>query len=1426
MCVQILILAFLANTIGPIPARADEFILPKAGAMVPLSPAFDPPVLKGIKIHLDNPFHFDFILDKGESLANDEQLKQETQRLIKYFLASLTVPEQDLWVNLSPYEKDRIVPEAFGQTEMGRDLLAQDYLLKQVAASLIYPEDEVGKKFWKRVYEEVSQKFGTTELPLNTFNKVWVMPEKAVVYENAQTGTALVVESKLKVMLDQDYLALKKHTAVSNKPASSNASAADASRITREIVIPALIEEVNSGENFYHLRQIYQSLILAAWYKKKIKDGILEQVYTGKNRIDGISISDPQEKEKIYGRYLQAFKKGVFNFIKEEPNPINSKNIVKKYFSGGVTLMRVSDMAQIVRSTEAPPEMMERIQNIDPATLSVVSTQLRITRRGLLAAGAGAALWPPKEAPAQRFDLDQSRIIEQFFGIFTRAANPDTGLTVSHLGSPNASLSMGTQTYDESLRAIAAIKSGRNTPIIRTYARNISRALSENSPQTIALDFQPSGGVLNRIRIANFSQPNWWNTWEFKVSAGDNAWIGLAALYDVRENRNRDSLRFAQERARFLMALEDTARGGLRFGPAGQHSEPQTPPYWTVKSTEHNESALAFFDMMYAISGDAAYKAIADRIYNWLITEMYDAPNHVFKRGMKEVSGQWIKDDLGYFAPDTTSWAPLNRILNDSRFGANRIARLQEFERIMQETEKRGGVFQGGILKGISYSPFAQSNGIISIEWSSQFAIKYWQISQEYSALNMPQKAREYVDKYNGLMKELEGYFRVSGNYRHAPYAVYSDGRIAANNSTDQGWSTSEAPAAVASAYYAFARAKFDPLTFDRAMLGEELPEGLASVLPGDKTTSAYMTFGSQEIEIRYPSVYKVQDGPSRTLHLNEITAVVSTAAVELQQEFSGNLNLRDIKTIEIVTQQASISNEPGVIYIPIEDIVSTPGVPEYEQQARLFKKGVVKVLLYRAVLENQGLDNASVEKALIEYINGDPSPTLHPPHYVDAPPADYHIVVPVYNEGRNLLRILPEIKRLGYMGKITFVDDASTDNGLTRGILKEWVDAEGMNVVFLEKNMKKEGAIRKVMEDMNKAGKLPEKVILLDSDSFFHPHHTGGNMQEAINQAAAYMDRENIAGLSFRIDPLIDEKSNLLEKVQYAEYSGTRWWNRMTSKKGQLWVINGPGGMFNGKLLLETLRTMVPDFETGDLLITVNLMKNDHRVAYYNDIVVKTIVPSTVKGLFKQRERWERGTTKVLVNERGFYLRQFKERTFLSIMTTVQLLPIVGVLLGLVSFSFDEVEAMKGMLFNFVLWLTFTIGISLNEPDIKDEGERWKVIKWYLLNSFVNMAIVLPARYKGFYGALKHYATRKTDAAMITTQAEAISSSEQNNMGGIDLTSVDTFAIHNDGSDIKFNIDNDMLSQLQNITGFVPNIVQIQPMADLRLFLGVDGIK
>ncbi len=359
------LLTFLTNFF--VPPCFSQVLLSKPGEMVALSPAFHPPILKGIKVYPKSPFRLDFILDKGDVVQGAS--REDVNRLVKYFLAALTVPNKDLWVNLSPYEKDRIIPDGFGQTEMGRDLLAQDYLLKQITASLIYPEDGLGKEFWARIYEQAKEQFGTTDIPIDTFNKVWIVPSKARVFENKEA--AFVVESRLKVMLDTDYLAMSKNGLlvagdVPEDPVVRDTTREMAKKVVRDLIIPALEKEVNEGRNFAQIRQVYHSLILALWYKKKVKQGLLARAYVDRQKVRGVNIDDPKEVEKIWSQYVQAFKKGAFNFIKEEQDPYSQEMIPRKYFSGGVGF----------NSTEAVIDFSEDFLTDDQA-LDVIALQVR-----------------------------------------------------------------------------------------------------------------------------------------------------------------------------------------------------------------------------------------------------------------------------------------------------------------------------------------------------------------------------------------------------------------------------------------------------------------------------------------------------------------------------------------------------------------------------------------------------------------------------------------------------------------------------------------------------------------------------------------------------------------------------------------------------------------------------------------------------------------------------------------------------------------------------------------------------------------------------------------------------------------------------------------------------------------------------------------
>ena len=454
------LLTFGVSTGGHWPSSASAQNLP----IPALSPAFSPVTMKGIKVFPDNPFRFEFIVDQGNSALDTQAFKAESTKLIKYFLASLTVPEKDLWVNLSPYEKDRIIPEGFGQTEMGRDLLTEDYFLKQITSSLMNPEGELGKKFWEKVYAQA----GTTDIPdmfnppppsggeaspnLGWAGKVWIVPEKAVVYENK--NVAFVVEAKLRVMLENDIPPPSRsewgrlgggEATVSPLPDPPHKGEGNSpTDIIRQIILPALEKEVNEGKNFANLRQIYYSLILATWFKRNLKKSILGKKYVNQNKVEGVNVDDPKIKEKIYEKYLEAFKKGAYDSIKDEYDPKTQQIIPRKYFSGGAGFNLIN--SAIVMTHDAamiqtiPAENLVQIES----AIKNVSAEKHNDAAMLPPAGQGAALQIPqaqiiKESEANILNrpvqsdrvkkLDAKRRILEFF-----KENPDTPYSSEKIG--------------------------------------------------------------------------------------------------------------------------------------------------------------------------------------------------------------------------------------------------------------------------------------------------------------------------------------------------------------------------------------------------------------------------------------------------------------------------------------------------------------------------------------------------------------------------------------------------------------------------------------------------------------------------------------------------------------------------------------------------------------------------------------------------------------------------------------------------------------------------------------------------------------------------------------------------------------------------------------------------------------------------------
>ena len=355
------IVIFFLVFVLTLPAQGFSQVLPympPVGQMITQSAKpYDLPYIVGMRFSSDNIFEFTFFLNRGNVPAKEDILRNEVDKVGKYFLAALTIPEKDLWVNLSPYEQERIITPELGRTDLGKDLLGEDYVLKQLASSLTFPDSESGKQYWQLI----NGVGANNHSPVNNFSKVWIVPGTIKMKE--ASDRVVITEATLKVLTEEDYLAMNKRNGdgshfsgarngaekrtvpvcVPPKAGSIEANGTlgnRSSQAMRNIIVPLIEKEVNTGKHFAHLRQVYRAIILAGWFKKKLKDTILTQVYFDQKKIKGAENNDPALKEKIYNEYVKAFNQGVYNVIKKESVGANNHSPVRKitkrqYFSGG-----------------------------------------------------------------------------------------------------------------------------------------------------------------------------------------------------------------------------------------------------------------------------------------------------------------------------------------------------------------------------------------------------------------------------------------------------------------------------------------------------------------------------------------------------------------------------------------------------------------------------------------------------------------------------------------------------------------------------------------------------------------------------------------------------------------------------------------------------------------------------------------------------------------------------------------------------------------------------------------------------------------------------------------------------------------------------------------------------------------------------------
>lgn len=221
-------------------------------------------------------------------------------------------------------------------------------------------------------------------------------------------------------------------------------------------------------------------------------------------------------------------------------------------------------------------------------------------------------------------------------------------------------------------------------------------------------------------------------------------------------------------------------------------------------------------------------------------------------------------------------------------------------------------------------------------------------------------------------------------------------------------------------------------------------------------------------------------------------------------------------------------------------------------------------------------------------------------------------ILIAAYNEEDSILSTVESIARQNYPGEldVIVVDDGSTDNTLRE---LQRLSYPWLRVLDLKRNGGKSRALNTALALVQHT-----LTITLDADSLLHrgalANLVGRLMSDPAGTAAA-------AGAVL----VRNSRLNLVTKVQEWDYfHGIAAVKRLQSFYHGTLVAQGAFSVYRTAVLHEVGGW--PDCVGEDIVLTWSILRSGYRVGFAEDAVAFTNVPTTVKQLVRQRQRWSRG--------------------------------------------------------------------------------------------------------------------------------------------------------------------------------------------------------
>lgn len=226
----------------------------------------------------------------------------------------------------------------------------------------------------------------------------------------------------------------------------------------------------------------------------------------------------------------------------------------------------------------------------------------------------------------------------------------------------------------------------------------------------------------------------------------------------------------------------------------------------------------------------------------------------------------------------------------------------------------------------------------------------------------------------------------------------------------------------------------------------------------------------------------------------------------------------------------------------------------------------------------------------------------------------DLSLLIACYNEEKYILETLDSIERQAYPGnlEVIVIDDGSHDQ--TSAIVKAFsTDRNWVKLIQININQGKATAL-----NIGLANATHSKIVTIDADSFLFKDALIRIVERYASDPA---HTRAVAGTTL----VRNSRDNWLTQSQEWDYfQGIATVKRVQSLNQGTLVAQGCFSIYDKDALNEIGGW--PHTVGEDIVLTWALLEKGYRVGYCEDAVIFTIVPNTLMGLVRQRQRWARG--------------------------------------------------------------------------------------------------------------------------------------------------------------------------------------------------------